>query len=111
MSTLLCLIASLEAPTDGQMRSSGQPITAPSPDRALIFQDASPFPWLTVWQNVTFGLALRGVGRDQRPAVAQQMLATVGLREAAARRPNELSGGMRQRVAVARRSLCGRACS
>jgi NitT/TauT family transport system ATP-binding protein len=101
-STLLCLIAGLEAPTAGEKRSYGQVITVPSPDRALIFQDASLFPWLTVWQNVTFGLALRGVGRDRRRAVAQEMLATVGLRDAADRRPHELSGGMRQRVAVAR---------
>jgi NitT/TauT family transport system ATP-binding protein len=101
-STLLCLIAGLEAPTAGEMRSYGQPITAPSPDRSLIFQDTSLFPWLTVWQNVSFGLALRGVGRDERRAVAEAMLATVGLRDAANTRPQELSGGMRQRVAVAR---------
>ena len=101
-STLLCLIAGLEAPTAGEMRSYGQPITAPSPERALIFQDASLFPWLTVRQNVTFGLALKGVGRDERRAVAHEMLATVGLRDAANTRPHELSGGMRQRVAVAR---------
>jgi NitT/TauT family transport system ATP-binding protein len=101
-STLLFLIAGLEEPTAGEMRSYGQPITAPSPERSLIFQDPSLFPWLTVWQNVTFGLALRGVGKNERRAVAQEMLATVGLRDAADRRPHELSGGMRQRVAVAR---------
>jgi NitT/TauT family transport system ATP-binding protein len=60
------------------------------------------FPWLTVWQNVAFGLALKGVGKDERRAVAKEMLATVGLRDAADKRPHELSGGMRQRVAVAR---------
>jgi NitT/TauT family transport system ATP-binding protein len=101
-STLLYLIAGLEAPTAGAMHSYGAPITAPSPHRALIFQDTSLFPWLTVWQNVTFGLALKGVGREQRRAVAQAMLATVGLRDAVDKRPHELSGGMRQRVAVAR---------
>ena len=101
-STLLYLIAGLEEPTAGAMRSYGQAITAPSPERSLIFQDSSLFPWLTVWQNVTFGLALKGVGRDERRAVAQAMLATVGLRDAADKRPHELSSGMRQRVAVAR---------
>jgi NitT/TauT family transport system ATP-binding protein len=101
-STLLYLIAGLEAPTAGEMRSYGRLITAPSPERSLIFQDTSLFPWLTVWQNVTFGLALKGVGRDERRAVAQEMLATVGLRDATTKRPHELSGGMRQRVAVAR---------
>jgi NitT/TauT family transport system ATP-binding protein len=101
-STLLYLISGLEEPTAGEMRSYGQSITAPSPERSLIFQDTSLFPWLTVWQNVTFGLALKGVGRDERRSVAREMLATVGLRDAADRRPHELSGGMRQRVAVAR---------
>jgi NitT/TauT family transport system ATP-binding protein len=101
-STLLYLIAGLEEPTGGAMRSYGRAITAPLPERSLIFQDSSLFPWLTVWQNVTFGLALKGVGRDERRAVAQEMLATVGLRDAADKRPHELSSGMRQRVAVAR---------
>ena len=101
-STLLYLIAGLEEPTAGAMHFYGQAITAPSPERSLIFQDTSLFPWLTVWQNVTFGLALKGVGRDERRAVAQEMLATVGLRDAADKRPHELSSGMRQRVAVAR---------
>jgi NitT/TauT family transport system ATP-binding protein len=101
-STLLYLIAGLEQPTAGELRSYGQAIAAPSPERSLIFQDASLFPWLTVWQNVAFGLALKGVGKDERRSVAQEMLATVGLRDAADRRPHELSGGMRQRVAVAR---------
>lgn len=101
-STLLCLIAGLEEATAGEMRFYGQTITAPSPERSLIFQDSSLFPWLTVWQNVTFGLGLKGVGRDERRSVAQEMLAKVGLRDAAMKRPHELSGGMRQRVAVAR---------
>jgi NitT/TauT family transport system ATP-binding protein len=101
-STLLHLIAGLEAATAGEMRFYGQPITAPSPERSLIFQDTSLFPWLTVWQSVTFGLALKGVGRDERRAVAREMLATVGLRDAADKHPQELSGGMRQRVVVAR---------
>jgi NitT/TauT family transport system ATP-binding protein len=101
-STLLHLIAGLEEATAGEMRFYGQLITAPSPERSLIFQDTSLFPWLTVWQNVAFGLALKGVGKDERRAVAQEMLATVGLRDAADQRPHELSGGMRQRVAVAR---------
>jgi NitT/TauT family transport system ATP-binding protein len=101
-STLLHLIAGLEAATAGAIRCYGEAITAPSPERSLIFQEAALFPWLAVWQNVTFGLALKGVGRDERRAVAQELLAVVGLRDAGMRRPSELSGGMRQRVAVAR---------
>ena len=101
-STLLHLIAGLEQATAGEMRSYGEPIIAPSPERSLIFQDTSLFPWLAVWQNVTFGLALKGIGKDERRLVAQEILATVGLRDAADKLPHELSGGMRQRVAVAR---------
>lgn len=101
-STLLYLIAGLEATTAGEMRSYGEVIADPSPERSLIFQETSLFPWLSVWQNVTFGLGLKGVGKAERLAVAREVLAKVGLRDAAEKRPHELSGGMRQRVAVAR---------
>ncbi len=101
-STLLYLVAGLEAATAGEMRSFGEVIADPSPERSLIFQETSLFPWLTVWQNVTFGLGLRGMGSQERREVATGVLAKVGLKEAADKRPHELSGGMRQRVAVAR---------
>jgi NitT/TauT family transport system ATP-binding protein len=101
-STLLYLIAGLEQATDGKIKSFGETVASPSPDRSLIFQETSLFPWLTVWQNVSFGLSIRGDSLDQRKAVAREALQRVGLAEAMDKRPDELSGGMRQRVAVAR---------
>ena len=101
-STLLYLIAGLEDVTAGELLSFGEPITKPGPDRSLIFQETSLFPWLTVGQNVAFGLSLRGDEKGERETVARQTLARVGLVDAIDKRPDELSGGMRQRVAVAR---------
>ena len=101
-STLLYLIAGLENTTGGELWSFGEPVERPSPDRSLIFQETSLFPWLSVGQNVAFGLSVRGETRQARMATARQALARVGLAEAIDKRPEELSGGMRQRVAVAR---------
>ena len=101
-STLLYLIAGLEGATSGQSWFFGDPIAGPSPERSLIFQETSLFPWLSVWQNVSFGLSIRGVGITERREIARQALQRVGLTEAIDKRPDELSGGMRQRVAVAR---------
>ena len=101
-STLLYLIAGLEDLTGGALWSFGKPVTSPSPERSLIFQETSLFPWLSVWQNVSFGLSIRGDGLAERRQAAQAALARVGLAEAMDKRPDELSGGMRQRVAVAR---------
>jgi NitT/TauT family transport system ATP-binding protein len=101
-STLLYLIAGLEDATGGSIRSFDDPVAAPSPDRSLIFQETSLFPWLTVWQNVSFGLAIHGRPEAERRAVAKEALQRVGLSAAFDKRPDELSGGMRQRVAVAR---------
>jgi len=101
-STLLCLIAGLEQPTSGTISAHGEPITGPAPARSLIFQEASLFPWLNVWQNVGFGLSVRGVPTEQRKEIARQVLGRMGLSDAFEKRPDELSGGMRQRVAVAR---------
>ncbi|EWY40812.1 nitrate ABC transporter ATP-binding protein [Skermanella stibiiresistens SB22] len=101
-STLLFLIAGLESPTEGEIRSFEKPVTEPAPERALIFQQAALFPWLTVGQNVAFGLSLGGVPAAERKQAARDALQRVGLAEAATKRPTELSGGMRQRVAVAR---------
>lgn len=101
-STLLYLIAGLEDPTAGSIWSFGETIDAPSPQRSLIFQETSLFPWLTVWENVSFGLSIRGAPKSERRAVAAESLQRVGLIAAMDKRPDELSGGMRQRVAVAR---------
>jgi NitT/TauT family transport system ATP-binding protein len=101
-STLLYLIAGLEEATSGELTCFGQPIVEPAPDRSLIFQETSLFPWLSVWQNVTFGLSLGAMPEKERKDVATEVLTKVGLRAALDKRPHELSGGMRQRVAVAR---------
>ncbi len=101
-TTLLYLIAGLEQPTSGTISAHGKPVAAPAPERSLIFQETSLFPWLNVWQNVSFGLTIRGVPTEERKEAARRVLARVGLSEAIERHPDELSGGMRQRVAVAR---------
>jgi NitT/TauT family transport system ATP-binding protein len=101
-STLLYLIAGLEAETSGEIWSFGDRVAEPSPERALIFQQTSLFPWLTVEQNVAFGLSLRGEPAGEQKRIAREALQRVGLASAAAKLPGELSGGMRQRVALAR---------
>lgn len=101
-STLLYLIAGLEKETSGEIWSFNERIRSPSPDRSLIFQETSLFPWLTVWQNVSFGLDIAGVSTEERRKIAKETLQRVGLAAAMDKRPDELSGGMRQRVAVAR---------
>jgi NitT/TauT family transport system ATP-binding protein len=101
-STLLYLIAGLEQPTSGMIMANGELVVDPAPDRSLIFQETSLFPWLNVWQNVSFGLSIRGAPAEERKETARRVLARVGLAEAIERHPDELSGGMRQRVAVAR---------
>ena len=101
-STLLYLIAGLEEATSGKIGFFAEPVGGPSPERSLIFQETSLFPWLSVWQNVSFGLSIRGLPAAERKEIARGALQRVGLSEAADKRPDELSGGMRQRVAVAR---------
>jgi NitT/TauT family transport system ATP-binding protein len=101
-STLLYLIAGLEPESAGEIWSFNERVASPSPDRSLIFQETSLFPWLTVGQNASFGLSIRGESADTRKAAARDVLQRVGLTEAMDKRPDELSGGMRQRVAVAR---------
>lgn len=101
-STLLYLIAGLERETSGEIWALNERVAAPSPERSLIFQETSLFPWATVWQNVSFGLMIRGAGVEERRAAAKYALQRVGLVAAMDKRPDELSGGMRQRVAVAR---------
>ena len=101
-STLLYLIAGLEEPTSGVISAHGETVTGPAPERSLIFQETSLFPWLNIWQNVSFGLSVRGVPTEQRKETARQVLERVGLSDAFEKHPYELSGGMRQRVAVAR---------
>lgn len=101
-STLLYLIAGLEQATDGMIESGGARVAGPGTDRGLIFQESSLFPWMTVGENVTFGLKLQGVAALERRQVAAGLLRKVGLGDVADKRPDQLSGGMRQRAAMAR---------
>jgi NitT/TauT family transport system ATP-binding protein len=101
-STILKAVAGLLEPTAGQILLDGQPIGGPSRDRGMVFQAYTSFAWLTVRQNVEYGMRLRGVSGDERKKKALKMLDAVGLSEFANRYPKDLSGGMKQRVAIAR---------
>ena len=101
-SSLLYMVAGLETASDGELLCDGMPISGPDTERGMIFQEASLFPWLSIADNVTFGLKLRGVFPEKRDRIAQELLLKVGLADAGHKRPDELSGGMRQRDALAR---------
>ena len=101
-STLLDLLAGLSAPTAGRLLVDGRPITGPGLDRGVVFQQYALLPWRTALHNVEFGLEGRGLTRRERVRTARGYLDLVGLGGFAERYPHELSGGMRQRVAVAR---------
>ncbi len=101
-SSLLYMLAGLETPTAGELFCNGVPISGPAPERSMIFQEASLYPWLTALDNVAFGLKLQGVAANERNKTAQALMRKVGLGDVGMRRPHELSGGMRQRVALAR---------
>jgi ABC-type nitrate/sulfonate/bicarbonate transport system ATPase subunit len=101
-STLLGIVAGLDLPTDGLVTVDGDVVVGPGPDRGVVFQAYSLFPWRTVAENVAFGLECLKAGRAERRARVAEMLGIVGLSEFADRLPRELSGGMRQRVAIAR---------
>jgi len=101
-STILNIVAGLFPPTTGEAILRGRPITGPGPDRGMVFQSYSSYPWLTVLDNVAFGMKLRGVPRDEREKVARSWIKKVGLEGTEKKYPGQLSGGMRQRVAIAR---------
>jgi len=102
-SSLLMMMTGLVAPTSGTILCGGQPMTAPDPDRVgVVFQEASLYPWLTAQDNVEFPLSLRGIPKSERAARARDKLALVGLTGFEDRYPHELSGGMKQRVSIAR---------
>jgi NitT/TauT family transport system ATP-binding protein len=101
-TTTLKIIAGLVEATSGQVEVDGVPVTEPGPDRAFVFQDFALMPWATVLRNAAFGLELRGVPRKQREEVARQYVDKVGLGRFADAYPHQLSGGMRQRVGLAR---------
>jgi len=101
-STLLRMIAGLDKPSSGQVLVNGQPVTAPGKDRGMVFQKYTSFPWLTVAENVAYGMKINGVPEAQRKETVERLLKSVGLTEFADVYPETLSGGMQQRVAIAR---------
>ncbi|GAA4023590.1 ABC transporter ATP-binding protein [Actimicrobium antarcticum] len=101
-STLLNAVAGFALPTSGSIVTGGATVTGPGPDRGMVFQEYALFPWMTVEQNVAFGLEIKGM---DKAAIAPRVLAlleTLGLKDFRSRFPKDLSGGMRQRVAIAR---------
>jgi NitT/TauT family transport system ATP-binding protein len=101
-STFLHIAGGFVGASDGGIRFDGAPITKPGPDRGVVFQDYSLYPWCTVIGNIVWGLEAQGVPRAQRMQTAERFLKMVGLTAFRNHYPNELSGGMKQRVALAR---------
>ena len=101
-TTALNIIAGFESPTMGEVECCGRKVEGPSPDRAVVFQEYSLFPWMSARGNVMFALECGGVPEKERAAIADRALRSVRMSEYADMRPNTLSGGMKQRVAIAR---------
>lgn len=101
-STLLRQIAGLDLPSSGEVRVDGKRVVGPGPDRGMVFQHYTLYPWMTVQDNTEFGLKLQGVPKKERREQASYYLSVVGLTKFAKSLPKELSGGMKQRVAIAR---------
>ncbi|MBG6073684.1 MULTISPECIES: ABC transporter ATP-binding protein [unclassified Polaromonas] len=101
-STLLNLVAGFEKTSSGSLTVHGKPVDKPGPDRGVVFQEAALFPWLSVWENVIFGPKTQGVPAKDYEARANEMLRIVGLADFKQHLPVQLSGGMRQRVGIAR---------
>jgi NitT/TauT family transport system ATP-binding protein len=101
-STLLRIVAGLDRPTTGQVLLDGRTVTGPGADRGMVFQSYTLFPWLTVRQNIGFGLAEKGVSDAQQREIVESYIDKVGLRGFENHWPKQLSGGMQQRTAIAR---------
>jgi NitT/TauT family transport system ATP-binding protein len=101
-STLLNAVAGFSLPSAGQIRVEGVPVTGPGPERGMVFQEYALFPWMTVEQNIAFGLEIKGMQRDAVRTRVAGLLDLLGMGEFGSRFPKDLSGGMRQRVAIAR---------
>ena len=106
-STLLYIVAGLLQASDGEVLVDGKPIDGPDPDRGLVLQNSSIFPWRTVEENVAFGPQMAGVPEGERRARVAHYLDMVGLSKFASFYPRELSGGMKQRIAIAQMLACG----
>ena len=101
-STFIRIIAGLDEQTSGRMLVDGKETSGPGPERGMVFQGYTLFPWLSVKRNVMFGLEMEGMSRDQADSEARQWIELVGLDKFADAYPQQLSGGMKQRVAIAR---------
>ena len=101
-STLLNIVAGFERPTSGQVSVGGHVVGAPHPSRSMVFQEFALFPWLSVRGNISFGLEMKGMAKEERRGRVDHYLELVGLQRFAESYPSELSGGMKQRVAIAR---------
>lgn len=101
-STLLNAVAGFSLPSSGRITADGQEIKAPGPDRGMVFQEYALFPWMTVAQNIAFGMEVQGRSKAEINLTVDQLLVTLNLKDFRDRFPKDLSGGMRQRVAIAR---------
>jgi NitT/TauT family transport system ATP-binding protein len=101
-STLLYILGGFIRADSGAIEVGGKPVTGPGTDRGVVFQEYALFPWLTVTQNIRYGLEMTGVARREREETVRRLVRTIGLEGFEHRFPRELSGGMKQRVAIAR---------
>ncbi|HEX7172603.1 MAG TPA: ABC transporter ATP-binding protein [Candidatus Limnocylindria bacterium] len=101
-TTFLKMVDGLIPYDEGELRVLGKPVSGPGPERAVVFQNFALLPWLTVLENAAFGLRLRGVGKDERDRVARSNIEMAGLQGFESAYPRQLSGGMQQRVGLAR---------